>query len=156
MKTHALLLLGLFIISFSCNKENKNSIAPVENKIDHKKTSIVGTWERTSFSNYSGDEVHSFQSSVENKHIKIFTNSKVIWCRNNAADSTEWFGFGNYKLTDTLLTETLEFGSKSMQVPKDSVSVYEFTFKLTDDTFSQIQFDSEGHPIFSENYVRVE
>jgi hypothetical protein len=156
MKTNILLLLGLLIVVFSCNNENKNSARVIENKIENNKLSIEGTWERTSFYNYRGDIIDSFQSSIENKHIKIFTPSKVIWCRNNSADSTEWFGYGYYKLTDSLLIETLEFGSKSMQVPKDGSSVYEFKYNLDSDTFSQIRFDSDGQPIFSENYIRVE
>jgi len=155
MKTIPLLLLGL-LVTFSCNNENKNSEIAVEKKIDQSKLSIEGTWERTSFYNYRGEIIDSFQSSIENKHIKIFTPSKVIWCRNNSADSTEWFGYGYYKLTDSLLIETLEFGSKSMQVPKDGSSVYEFKYNLDSDTFSQIRFDSDGQPIFSENYIRVE
>ena len=156
MKTKTILFLGLLIFTVSCYTEKKNSALTVEKKIVQKKLSLIGTWERTSFSNYSGDDINSIQASIENKHIKIFTPTRVIWCRNNSADSTEWFGYGNYKVTDTLLTETLEFGSKSMRVPKDSVSVYQFKYDLDVNTFSQIQFDSDGHPIFSENYIRLE
>ncbi|MEC3908641.1 hypothetical protein VOI54_16555 [Tamlana sp. 2201CG12-4] len=158
MKTNLFLLAPLLIIVFSCNeaKEEKKEIA-VKN-IDPPSLSIIGTWERTSFYNYreEGKVIDSFQSSAANKHIKIFTPTKVMWCRNNSADLTEWFGYGNYVLSDSLLTETLEYGSKSMNVADDGTSIYEFKYNLEKDKFSQIRFDTEGHPIFAENYIRVE
>ena len=158
MRKNSLLVLVILAFFLSCNNSNskKEKIVAVEEKED--KPSIIGAWERTSFYNYGedGKVTDSFASSEENKHIKIFTPSKVMWCRHIASDSTQWFGYGNYKLTDSLLTEVLEFGSKTMS---EFISVNpEFVFKynLDSNKFSQIQVDAEGHPLFAENYVRLE
>jgi hypothetical protein len=157
MKTKIFLFVALVIIVFSCNeiKEKKTETLVDEAKVNT--LSIIGTWERTSYYNYGeGGLVDSFQSSASNKHIKIFTPTKVMWCRNNTADLTEWFGFGNYVMSDSLLTETLEYGSKSMNVTPEGTTVYKFKYILEDDKFSQIRFDADGHPIFAENYIRLE
>ena len=155
MKTKLVLLIA--IITFSCNEAKEQKVEVIIEDAVEAKLSIIGTWERTSYYNYGeGSIVDSFQSSASNKHIKIFTPKKVMWCRNNSSDLTEWFGFGNYSLTDSLLIETLEYGSKSMNVSAEGISVYTFQYELEANKFSQIRFDDEGHPIFAENYVRVE
>lgn len=157
MKTKLFLLATLITFAFSCNEVKEKKAEIVVDEIKNNTLSIIGTWERTSYYNYGeGNIVDSFNSSAENKHIKIFTPTKVMWCRNNATDLTEWFGFGSYVLTDSLLTETLEYGSKSMNVTPEGTSVYEFKYMLEADRYSQIRFDSEGHPIFAENYIRLE
>lgn len=98
----------------------------------------------------------SFASSQANRHIKIFTPSKVMWCRNIAIDSTEWFGYGHYTLTDSLLTEELEYGSVEMSKYISKNPKFTFHYDLEGDKFSQIQYDADGHPLFAENYIRLE
>ncbi|TNJ46598.1 hypothetical protein KFZ70_14295 [Tamlana fucoidanivorans] len=158
MKAHVFFFASLLVIILACNqsKENKEDMVLVEKTEIKTHHPLIGTWERTSYYNYNQGKIDSFQSKPENKHIKIFTPHKVMWCRNNAADETEWFGYGDYELTDSLLIETLEYGSKSMNVKDDGTSVYEFKYTVDGEKFSQIRFDSEGHLIFAENYVRVE
>lgn len=157
MKTNLFLFVTLITIVFSCNEVKEKKTETVVDDVENNELTIIGTWERTSYYNYGEEEVvDSFQSSVANKHIKIFTPTKVMWCRNNSADLTEWFGFGSYVINDSLLTEILEYGSKSMNVTPEGTTVYEFKYNLEADKFSQIIFDDEGNPIFAENYIRLE
>lgn len=157
MKTNLFLLVAFTTIVFSCNDVKEKKTEVVVDQVKNNVLTIIGTWERTSYYNYGeGEVVDSFQSSETNKHIKIFTPTKVMWCRNNSADLTEWFGYGSYTLNDSLLTETLEYGSKSMNVTPEGTSDYTFKYNLEEDSYSQIRFDDDGHPIFAENYIRLE
>ncbi len=149
------LLLGTLI---SCNTSNSKEQAPIPTEKMEEKISLIGSWERTSFYNYDSDGTinDSFASSKENRHIKIFTPSKVMWCRNIEADSSEWFGYGSYTLSDSILTEVLEYGSVEMSKYIAKNPEFVFHYDLGEDRFSQIQIDSLGHPIFAENYIRIE
>lgn len=154
-----ILLIGVLLAFFiSCNDVNKNTVELDTENSTEEKLSILGVWERTSFYNYdeTGKIKDSFASSEDNRHIKIFTPSKVMWCRNISADSSEWFGFGSYKLTDSLLTETLKYGSVEMSKFIAVNPEFVFHYNLEKEKFSQIQIDSLGHPLFAENYIRLE
>lgn len=161
MKTNVFLAFTLLALFISCNNsETKKSDSITEEKKEEmeEKLTLVGAWERTSFYNYDSDGriTDSFASSKENKHIKIFTPSKVMWCRNIAADSSQWFGYGSYTLSDSLLTEVLEYGSIEMSKFISQNPEFVFHYDLGEDKFSQIMIDPEGHPLFAENYTRLE
>lgn len=158
MKTNAFFTLILLIVFSACNNSNSKTSTVTPEKEKGDKPSIIGVWERTSFYNYDedGEVTDSFASNEANRHIKIFTPTKVMWCRNIATDSTEWFGYGKYKLTDSLLTETLEYGSVEMSKYIKQNPEFVFHYNLDEGTYSQIQIDAEGHPLFAENYIRLE
>ena len=80
-----------------------------------------------------------------------------MWSRFNISDTIDWFGYGSYVTTDTSLTETLEYGSKSMnRVIEEEQNVFEFKLEISEDAYSQITLDDDGHPFFAENYRRIE
>ncbi|SEQ74948.1 hypothetical protein SAMN05421824_2205 [Hyunsoonleella jejuensis] len=158
MNTNAYFTLMLLIVFTACNKSNPKTTTVTLEEEQENISPIIGVWERTSFYNYdeNGKVVDSFASNETNRHIKIFTPTKVMWCRNISTDSTEWFGYGNYTLTDSLLTETLEYGSLEMSKYISKNPAFVFHYDLEDNKYSQIMIDSEGHPLFAENYVRIE
>jgi hypothetical protein len=78
-----------------------------------------------------------------------------MWTRYVPADSVEWFGFGSYEITDSTLTERLEYMSASMTKIANELKEWNMELKLQDDTFSQIFTDAEGNRTFSENYNRL-
>ncbi|WP_298533235.1 hypothetical protein [uncultured Algibacter sp.] len=157
MKTKLTLFMVLFIILVAFTAVNGEK-EPYDNSIENTKKNFKGTWERVSYYNYdeNGKVTDSFSSSSANRHIKIYTDSKVMWCRNVASDSTEWFGYGTYNIHDDLLSETLEYGSKTMTAFISQNPEFVFKFTISKDKYSQIQIDEEGHPIFAENYIRLE
>ncbi|WP_282135181.1 hypothetical protein [Seonamhaeicola maritimus] len=157
MRNNVLLLTVFLFIAFSCNNTKEKTDITSVNSNEESSLSLKGTWERTSFYNYNdGVVTDTFKSNEANRHIKVFTNKNVMWCRNISADSSEWFGYGSYKITDTLLTETLEYGSVKMSQFIAKNPEFVFKYNLEKDKFSQIQIDEEGHPVFAENYVRLE
>lgn len=158
MKKNAILTFILLALFISCNNSNAKKQDAVSEENKEEKPSIIGVWERTSFYNYDedGSISDSIASSDSNRHIKIFTPTKVMWCRTVESDSSEWFGYGHYTLTDSLLTEELEYGSKEMSKYINRDPKFNFHYSLEEDKFSQIQYDAEGHPLFSENYIRIE
>lgn len=155
MKKFPFFLLTIFICFIGCKNENKQTQTNSEEEVS--KLSLLGTWERISYYNYLDGKVSdTFVTTESNRHIKMYTQKKVMWCRNISADSTEWFGFGSYTTNDTLLTEVLDYGSKAMNEFIEKNPKFVFKYQLEKDKFSQIQVDEDGNPLFAENYIRIE
>lgn len=95
-------------------------------------------------------------SSESYKQIKIYTPTKVMWSRLNKLDSTDWFGYGDYKITDSTLTEVIVYGSNTMNQAIKTNNTFNFELILNEDTFNQIELDENGDRILSENYIRLE
>ena len=156
MKNFPLFLLTVFICFIGCKNENKEAESITDDQ-ESNKLSLMGTWERISYYNYQDGKVSdTFVTTENNRHIKMYSSNKVMWCRNISADSTEWFGFGSYTSNDTILTEILDYGSKAMNKFIEQNPTFVFELKLEKDKFSQIQIDEEGNPLFAENYIRIE
>lgn len=120
--------------------------------------SIEGTWELRSF--YSYDDGVNISDTVPKadgyRQVKMYYNGRVMWSRYVPQDTVEWFGYGSYKITPDSLIETLEYASSSMMSALDTLRVFRFELKITEDAYSQISFDEEGNRTFSENYVRID
>lgn len=154
----SLLLIICTVLFFSC--KDSSNVEPAKKPVtesDKEITSLEGAWKLVSFLNYREDgTVDTILSSDTNKQVKMYSPTKVMWCRTRISDSIDWFGYGDYRVNDSVLTEVLEYGSKSMnEVIKEKM---EFVFKVTigKNEFSQIEIDSLGRPIFAENYIRIE
>ena len=86
----------------------------------------------------------------------MFTSTHVMWARKVPSDSTEFFGFGKYSITDTSLVETLDYGSTFMNQAIEENIEFPFELILEKDRFIQIELDEDGNRIFSENYKRID
>lgn len=148
-------LLILCLIGFAACKNNSD---PKTNKHNtSNELTMDGVWKLTSYYNYKNNLViDTIKASDDYNQIKIYTKSKVMWSRYKEADSVDWFGYGNYFITKDSLTEILDFGSKSMNKAIQEQKKFVFELKLNKDTFSQVQIDEEGSPIYAENYERIE
>ena len=147
------LLVALLLISCKNDKmaDNQNVVEK------HNKHSLVGVWQMVGYYNYNDNKItDSFMSSDTYKQYKIYTPTKVMWSRLNKQDSTDWFGFGDYKITDSTLTETLVYGSNSMKKAIDRNNEFRFELILNENTFNQIELDENGDRILAENYIRIE
>lgn len=145
LKHYTLVLLS--IVLFSSLK--LNNIHP-----DHL---IKGTWELESFYYYDNNEISDTLPTTDGyRQIKMYTSDKVMWTRYVPKDSVEWFGYGNYKVKDGMLIETLEYGSESMMGAIDTLRIFTFELQISEDAYSQISIDEEGNRISSENYRRIE
>lgn len=122
------------------------------------KPSIEGTWELVNFYNYDDDGTISDTVPTTDgyRQIKMYYNGKVMWTRYVPTDSVEWFGYGSYKITDSTLTENLEYMSASMMRSANELREWNMELILHDDTYSQIFTDSNGNRTFSENYKRLD
>jgi len=149
-----ILLLCLFLSLYSCKQkdaDNKEEIAE-----DIKSPSLDGVWELVSFYNYEDNKVKdTIINNANTRQIKMFSSGKIVWTRRALADQVDYFGYGSYVITDSSLTETLEFGSIAMLKVIDTMQIFNFELIRGKDTFSQIDLGPEGDRIFSENYVRV-
>ncbi|MAW95369.1 MULTISPECIES: hypothetical protein [unclassified Leeuwenhoekiella] len=118
---------------------------------------IKGTWELESFYYYDNNEISDTLPTTDGyRQIKMYTTDKVMWTRYVPKDSVEWFGYGNYKVTDDMLIETLEYGSESMMKAIDTLRIFTFELQISENAYSQISIDEEGNRISSENYRRIE
>ncbi|MBT8321036.1 MAG: hypothetical protein KJO90_05135 [Eudoraea sp.] len=118
---------------------------------------IEGTWELESFYNYDGEIVTDTVFAPDGyRQVKMYYNGKIMWSRTNPNDTIGRFGFGSYRITSDELIETIEYGDYQMMQALDTLSVFTFELKLTDDSYSQISTDEEGNRTFSENYKRID
>ncbi|QBA64513.1 hypothetical protein [Muriicola soli] len=118
--------------------------------------SMQGVWELKSFSNWNGNAIDTVDKAPGYRQVKIYYNGKIMWSRWVPGDEKGRFGYGSYKITDTDLIETIEYGDYEMMQALDTMRVFTFELDLKDDTYSQITLDNEGNPTFSENYVRID
>ncbi|WP_019668649.1 hypothetical protein [Eudoraea adriatica] len=118
---------------------------------------MEGTWELQSFYNYDGQEVVDTANLQKGyRQVKMYYHGNVMWSRTDPNDTIGRFGFGSYRITDTDLIETIEYGDYYMMQALDTLREFTFELELKDDTFSQISFDSDGNRTFSENYKRID
>lgn len=118
---------------------------------------IEGTWELQNFHSYDGENIID-TVPVQNgyRQVKMYYNGKVMWSRTDPNDTIGRFGFGSYRITDTELIETIEFGDYGMMRALDTLRNFTFELNLQDEFYSQITLDSDGGRTFSENYKRID
>lgn len=151
-----ILILSMAMVFISSCKDQPEQMAPTA-KLEKKTKGLNGTWELVSFYNYKDNKVvDSFDSSSNSRQLKMYTDTKVMWCKHKPADSSEWFGYGTYDYTDNTLTEVLDFGSAVMNNVIAEKKEFKFELTLQPDSFQQIELDEDGNRIYSENYKRVE
>lgn len=153
-KQLCIIIIG--ILSFTgCNNDVKqtNTVKQKENK---ELLTLEGAWEIDSYINYRGDgKVDTINSSNEIKQMKMFSKTKVMWSKLREWDSLDWFGVGDYTYKDGILIETLEYGSKPMRNRIASKEPFDFDIIINENSFTQIETDSMGNPIYAETYHRV-
>ncbi len=160
MKAQILILSMLLLLALSCkNEANSTEQTHSSSKAEPKDKlgDLKGTWELTGFYNYKDNVVvDSFKMNPDFRQLKMYTDTKVMWCKHRPADSSEWFGYGTYKYDGDQLTEVLDFGSAVMNEVIEEKKQFIFELDLYPNKFQQIELDDEGNRIYSENYVRVE
>ncbi|MEP5255154.1 MULTISPECIES: hypothetical protein [Winogradskyella] len=150
-------LVFVFISSCKDKTESPTAMMDTETVVKPKPLKLNGTWELVGFYNYKDNRVvDSFKTNSESRQLKMYTDTKVMWCKYKPADSSEWFGYGTYKYEDNMLTEVLDFGSEVMDEVIAERKQFEFEIKTGPDQFQQIELDEDGNRIYSENYQRVE
>lgn len=118
---------------------------------------IQGTWELQSFYNYDGQNIIDTVPTTDGyRQVKMYYNGKIMWSRYVPVDKIGRFGYGSYRITDTELIETIEYGDNEMMAAMDTMRIFTFELQLGDDEFSQISLDEDGNRTFSENYKRID
>lgn len=157
MRANVLLLFSVLLIFITGCNDYKNNVNNVD---DFEETSeeptIKGAWEMVSFINYRDDgAIDSIKSNDNFKQMKMFTDNKIMWSRLRTWDSVDWFGVGNYTFKDGILTEDLEYGSKSMMDRIKMDKPWDWEVIIDKNTFTQITRDTLGQPVYAEVYNRV-
>lgn len=160
MKSKILILSMTLLLVLSCQNEPKSNIEAEDSEtaeLNETIEGLKGTWELTGFYNYKDNiVVDSFSNNTISRQIKMYSDSKVMWCKLLKTDSIEFFGYGSYNYGDGNLTEVLEFGSAVMDEVIAEKKEFIFELDLYPNKFQQIELDEDGNRIYSENYVRVE
>ncbi|MFC4720976.1 hypothetical protein ACFO5O_01480 [Geojedonia litorea] len=147
-------IICVFILCLSSCKEKEHTDITPEIEPTLK---LDGAWELVSFYNYIDNKVSdSFNIAEGYRQVKIYTPSKVMWSKNVPADSTEWFGYGSYKIEGDRLKEILDYGSEMMSQIIEERKEFIFELHLKPSSFRQIELDQDGNRVFSENYIRIE
>jgi hypothetical protein len=158
MKKYLLILAMMPLLIFSCKENSKVEMAEKNDlKANTNTNTLEGAWKLVSYLNFGQDgSVDTIPSSDTNKQIKMYSATKVMWSRSRISDSIDWFAYGDYKVENGVLTEILDYGSKSMNdVIKDKTK-FVFDVDISENEFSQTELDSAGHPILGEYYIRLE
>ena len=152
------LLIIFILLIFSCKDNSKVDTASQSiSEADIEVTSLEGAWKLVSYFNYGDDgTVDTILSSNTNKQIKMYSDTKVMWSRTRVSDSIDWFAYGDYTVKNGVLTEILDYGSKSMNEVIKEKTEFVFDVSIEENEFSQIEIDNLGNPIFAENYIRLE
>lgn len=146
-------LIALF---FSC-QENHDKVKKSNDTNTLESKTLEGTWEMIGLYNYKDNKVvDSFKTRAGNRQVKMYTKSRMMWSKLVPADSTEYFAYGTYIVNDSILKETLDYGSKTMNIAIDQRQVYIYKIVLDKNKFSQIEIDDDGNRIYSENYRRLD
>ena len=151
-------LLALCLSLYTCEEspETVDDAAEIETNIDSPNP-LVGAWEMVNYYNYdNGKVIDSFNPQAGYRQVKMYTPTKVMWSKKTPTDTTEWFGYGTYKIEDGQLVEVLDYGSRMMSLMINENEEFRFNLTYTDSTFSQIEIDEDGNPVYSENYIRIE
>ncbi|WP_299123390.1 hypothetical protein [uncultured Winogradskyella sp.] len=159
MKFKLLILSMAVLLVYSCKDQPNSDVETSEAETELKKNniSLKGTWELKGFYNYKDNVVvDSFSNNTISRQIKMYSDSKVMWCKLLKSDSIEFFGYGSYNYNDGKLTEVLDFGSAFMNQVIEENKEFNFQLELSEDRFEQIELDEDGNKIYSENYVRIE
>lgn len=158
--SYKILVLSLALVFISSCKDQTQQtteIVEVEKIPDANDKGLNGTWELVGFYNYKDNVVvDSFKTNSGARQLKMYTDTKVMWCKHMSADGSEWFGYGTYSYKDNTLTEVLDFGSEVMNEVIAEKKVFKFDLDLQSNRFQQIELDEYGNRIYSENYRRVE
>lgn len=153
-----IIILSLFF--FSCNEpknEIKNDVSEVGQKVDTTANPLDGAWELVSYYNYENDIViDSFDQRDGFRQVKMYSPTKVMWSKQVPTDSTEWFGYGTYRIEDGQLIEVLDYGSEMMTKIISEREEFRYDLIFTKNSFVQIELDEDGNKIYSENYKRIE
>ncbi len=153
MKINLIFLLAIILLSSCKDKES------ADKGLNNNKLTLEGTWELISRYNYIDNKVSdSFGLAEGYRQVKMYTPTKVMWCRMRPADSSEWFGYGSYELNDTKdrLIEVLDYGSVMMSQIIEEEKEFVFELDLKAKSFIQIELDEDGNRVISENYFRIE
>lgn len=151
------IILVLFVFSCNTNGSDKTAAEALTPETVQNKTPLEGTWELVGYYNYLNNEViDSFTTSEGYRQVKMYTPSKVMWSKYIPSDSSEWFGYGSYRINGNQLTETLEYGSQMMSKIIAEKKEFNHELIINGDSFSQIEIDEEGNKLYAENYKRIE
>lgn len=161
MKTsHLFLILSVFFISCDDPKNEKDQLTTAEKEeanMDEQTNPLDGAWELVSYYNYEdGKVIDSFNQRDGFRQVKMYSPTKVMWSKQVPTDSTEWFGYGTYRIEDGQLVEVLDYGSEMMTQIITEREEFRYDLIVGKDSFSQIELDDEGNKIYSENYKRIE
>lgn len=152
-----ILLFFMSLITLSTCNEGKSVDSKISEAPQDHALKLNGTWEMVGYYNYVNNKItDSFQPNKGHRQVKMYTDQKVMWSKNVPSDSTEWFGYGNYKTDDNELTETLEYGSEMMRTIIEEKQEFKYELHLEKNKFSQIEVDDDGNRLYSENYKRIE
>lgn len=152
-----ILLLAVIFVFIACKEQENNSDAGTQNEVEiQSEPSLDGVWELVSFYNYEDNVIKdTVINKSDNRQVKMYLDGKVMWSRRAPSDQIDYFGYGSYSITDSTLTEVLDYGSVAMLKVIDTMRVFDFELVFDKNTFTQIQLDPEGDRVFSENYIRI-
>lgn len=118
---------------------------------------LEGVWELENQQMYENGMIsETLPNQNGYRQVKMYSKGRVMWTRNDPADTNEWFGYGTYVVKDGILEERLEYASGPMMKIVDTTRVFRFELLLGANSYQQRQMDEDGNPTEGESYKRIE
>ncbi|MEA3460286.1 MAG: hypothetical protein U9R49_00315 [Bacteroidota bacterium] len=110
-----LVAIVLFTICIACNQQSDEGASTTDvRSVDP----VEGVWELTSrYWVLDDDTIYADEVGVQHK---IYSDGYVMWTSDPAPDSSEWHGYGTYRLSNDTLIEKLSSMSLPMKVAMGS------------------------------------
>ena len=110
-----LLTITLFAFCIACNQQTDAGTTNIEVR---DADPIEGVWELTGhYWVLDDDTIYADEIGVQHK---IYSDGFVMWTSDPAPDSSEWHGYGTYRLSNDTLIEKLSSMSLPMKVAMGS------------------------------------
>lgn len=106
----ACIVTSLLLFILACNQTSKDTSLSGDTKTADP---IEGVWELTN--RYWANESDTLYADTFILQHKIYLDGYVMWTTDPAPDSTDWHGYGTYRLSNDTLIETLYSMSLTMQ-----------------------------------------
>lgn len=123
--SYATLILVAIVLFTFCIACNQPSDAGASSKNIRSVDPVEGVWELSSRYWYLDDDTLYADPTIGLRH-KIYFDGYVMWTADPGPDSSEWHGYGTYRLSNDTLIETLS----SMSLPMKEANDLEDEFVL--------------------------
>ena len=130
---YSFLVFSVFLICIGCNQKTDTTAS---NETLELIDPMEGVWEQTNYYFLAnGDTIFTSDTRVQHK---IYLDGYIMWTADPAPDSSEWHGYGTYRLKNDTLFERLLSMSMPMKAQMESDDEAILIIEYDENSFKQM------------------